>query len=151
MYVLTLGRALFELSTRHRFVMLGMSSLRFYFCRIALLYPCDALSWLLFILSFHIAGYWYGVCPCLRKRRQRPAAAVSTSNQLAGVPASGQPSHRKHAPLIETPDSHMSALAASGKVIQLSNLRKEFKSAIDKTATRVAVDGVDLTMYEVTT
>ena len=51
--------------------------------------------------------------------------------------------------LVEAPDSRMNALAASGKVIQLTNLRKEFTSSIDKTATRVAVDGVDLTMYEV--
>lgn len=42
----------------------------------------------------------------------------------------------------------MNALSDAGKTITIKNLRKEFSSVIDKTATRVAVDGVDLTMYE---
>ncbi len=70
-------------------------------------------------------------------------------NALASIPKPAERESSRRPPLIEAPDSHMSALAASNKVIQISNLRKEFKSAVDKTATRVAVDGVDLTMYEV--
>ncbi len=126
-----------------------------------------------------LAEYWRDVCPCLRRRRNTASSPVSTStmraitdlrrictrlhdcypshscfvagNALASIPkpAEREASAHRRPPLIEAPDSHMSALAASNKVIQISNLRKEFTSSGDKSVARVAVDGVDLTMYEV--
>ena len=43
----------------------------------------------------------------------------------------------------------MTALEDAGKVISIRNLRKEFVSdTLDKSGARMAVDGVDLTMYE---
>ena len=42
----------------------------------------------------------------------------------------------------------MNSLEQAGRVISLRSLRKEFTSLVDKSATRLAVDGVDLTMYE---
>ncbi len=70
-------------------------------------------------------------------------------NAFASISKPAEREASRRPPLIEAPDSHMSALAASNKVIQISNLRKEFTSSGDKSAARVAVDGVDLTMYEV--
>lgn len=56
--------------------------------------------------------------------------------------------HSRSAGIVEAPDSHMTALEAAGRAISVRQLKKEFTSTFDKTATRLAVAGVDLTMYE---
>lgn len=50
--------------------------------------------------------------------------------------------------MVEPPDSLMTSLEQAGKSISIRGLRKEFSTGCDTSGTRVAVDGVDLTMYE---
>jgi ATP-binding cassette, subfamily A (ABC1), member 3 len=49
---------------------------------------------------------------------------------------------------LEPADGHMNAVEAAGKVIKIQGLRKEFKNRMDASAAQVAVNNVDLTMYE---
>ena len=42
----------------------------------------------------------------------------------------------------------MNAVEAAGKTIKIRGLKKEFKNALDSSASQLAVNNVDLTMYE---
>jgi ATP-binding cassette, subfamily A (ABC1), member 3 len=53
------------------------------------------------------------------------------------------------ATVVEEPDAGLSALEAANKTITIRSLRKEYTSnTMDSSGSRVAVDGVDMTMYE---
>lgn len=69
------------------------------------------------------------------KRTLLPEARVHAESQPLSYP-------------LEPSDGHMNAVEAAGKVIKIQGLRKEFKSRMDASAAQVAVNNVDLTMYE---